>query len=114
VEASEARAIAKHIRVSPSKVQQVATLIRGRTAEEAESILAFSEKGAARPLGKVLKSAMANAERNHNLKRDNLYVSEAFANQGPTLKRFRPRAMGRASRIRKRTSHITVVLREMV
>ena len=109
----EARAIARYVRVSPSKVQQVINLIRGRAAVEAEGILTFSVKGAAEPVGKLLKSAMANAERNHNLKRDNLYVAEAYANQGPTLKRFRPRAQGRASRIRKRTSHITIVLREI-
>lgn len=109
----EARAIAKYVRVSPSKAQQVINLIRGRAATEAESILAFSMKGVSDPVGKLLKSAIANAERNHNLKRDNLFVAEAFANQGPTLKRFRPRAMGRASKIRKRTSHITIVLREI-
>jgi len=109
----EARAVAKYVRVSPSKVHQVINLIRGHAATEAESILAFSVKGASEPVGKLLKSAIANAEKNHNLKRDNLFVAEAFANQGPTLKRFRPRAMGRASKIRKRTSHITIVLREI-
>src|SRR3989337_4574030 len=103
----EARAIAKYVRVSPSKVQQVINLIRGRAAVEAEGILTFSVKGAAERVGKVLKSAIANAERNHNLKRDNLFVAEAYANQGPTLKRFRPQAQGRAGRIRKRPSHIT-------
>ena len=108
------RAVAKFVRVSPSKVQQVVNLIRGKEAEEAEHILDFSVKGAARKVSKVLKSAIANAERNHNMSRDNLIVSEAFADQGPTLKRIRPRAMGRASKIKKRTSHITIVLRENI
>lgn len=110
---NEARAVAKYVRMSPSKAQQVITLIRGRAATEAESILAFSAKGASEPVGKLLKSAIANAEKNHSLKRDDLFVAEAYANQGPTLKRFRPRAQGRASKIRKRTSHITIVLREL-
>ena len=108
----ETRAVAKFVRVSPSKAQQVASLIRGKGATEAENILEFCVKGAAVNVGKVLKSAIANAERNHNLSREDLVVAEAYADQGPTLKRIRPRAMGRAAPIRKRTSHITVVLRE--
>jgi large subunit ribosomal protein L22 len=108
----EARAVGKFIRVSSTKAQQVINLIRGKAAGEAETILAFDVKGAARPVGKILKSAIANAEKNHDLNTDALFVAEAYANQGPTLKRMRPRAMGRAARIRKRTSHITIVLRE--
>ena len=110
--ATEAKAVGKFIRVSASKAQQVVNLIRGKDANEADNILMFCEKGAAKPVGQILRSAIANAERNHDLSRDGLFVSEAFADQGPTLKRFRPRAQGRASRIRKRTSHITIVLSE--
>jgi large subunit ribosomal protein L22 len=107
---TETKAIGKYIRVSSSKAQQVMNLIRGKHVNEADNILAFSEKGAAKPIGRVLRSAIANAEKNQNLSRDDLMVVEVYADQGPTLKRFRPRAMGRASRIRKRTSHITIVL----
>ena len=110
MEGSEAKAVGKYIRVSSSKAQQVMSMIRGKSAAEADTILAFCEKGAARPVGRVLRSAIANAEKNHSLSRDNLVVAKAYADQGPTLKRFRPRAMGRAGRIRKRTSHITIVL----
>ena len=106
------RAVAKFVRVSPSKAGQVMSLIRGKNAAEAVNILEFCIKGAAVNVNKVLKSAIANAERNHNLSLDDLMVAEAYADQGPTLKRIRPRAMGRAAPIRKRTSHITVVLRE--
>lgn len=109
---TEARAVAKYVRISPSKAQQVINLVRGRNIAEAVNILAFSPKAAAKIIYKVVNSATANAEKNHNLRRDSLFISEAFVNQGPTLKRFRPRAMGRATRIRKRTSHITVVVRE--
>jgi len=112
--ATEAKAVGRFIRVSASKAQQVINLIRGKGANEADTILMFSEKGSAKPVGRVLRSAIANAERNHNLSRDDLVVSEAYANQGPTLKRFRPRAQGRASRILKRTSHITIVLSERI
>lgn len=93
-------------------MQQVINLIRGKDAAEADKILTFCEKGASKPVGQVLRSAMANAERNHGMSTSDLMVVEAYANQGPTLKRFRPRAQGRASKIRKRTSHITIVLGE--
>ena len=99
------RAIAKYVRV-----KVVIDLIRGKSVAEAKAILAFTPKAASEPVLKVLNSAVANAENNLDMSADQLYVAEVFANQGPTLKRFRPRAQGRASRIRKRTSHITVIL----
>ncbi|MTI70819.1 MAG: 50S ribosomal protein L22 [Firmicutes bacterium] len=108
----EAKAIAKHIRISPRKVQIVADLVRGKDVQEALTILKFTPKKGAKELEKVMKSAAANAEHNLDLDIDNLYVSEAYANQGPTLKRFRPRAQGRAFEIKKRTSHIGVVVKE--
>ena len=106
----QARAFGKYLRVSSTKAQQVIGLIKGKDVGEADNILTFCEKGPARPIGRLLRSAIANAEKNHDLSRDELIVVDAFANQGPTLKRFRPRAMGRASKIRKRTSHITIVV----
>lgn len=109
---AEAKAVAKYVRISPRKVKQVIELIKGKTVAEAEAILRFTPKAAARIVNKVLHSAEANAENNLHLNRDNLFVAQVFANQGPTLKRYRPRAMGRAARIRKRTSHITVILKE--
>ncbi|WP_069650746.1 50S ribosomal protein L22 [Caloranaerobacter ferrireducens] len=108
----EARAIAKYVRISPRKVQIVANLIRGKNVNEALAILKFTPKKSARLLEKVVKSALANAENNFDMDRDNLYVAEVYANQGPTLKRWRPRAQGRAYPILKRTSHIGVVLKE--
>lgn len=108
----EAKAIAKHIRISPRKVQIVADLVRGKDVQEALTILKFTPKKGAKELEKVMKSAAANAEHNLDLDIDNLYVSEVYANQGPTLKRFRPRAQGRAFQIKKRTSHIGVVVKE--
>lgn len=107
-----AKAVAKYIRISPRKVRQVVDLIRGKKATEALAILKFTRKNAADAVGKVVKSAIANAEHNYELDVDSLYVSEVFVDQGPTLKRFKPRAMGRADLIRKRTSHITVVVSE--
>jgi large subunit ribosomal protein L22 len=104
------RATAKFVRVSPPKVRQLTRLIQGEHVDEARRILAFSEKGAAAPLSKVLESAIANAENNDDLDPDDLFVQSAFVDEGPTLKRFQPRAQGRAYRIRKRTSHITVVV----
>ena len=95
---------------SPRKVKVVIDLIRGKSVAEAKAILAFTPKAASEPVLKVLNSAVANAENNLDMSADQLFVAEVFANQGPTLKRFRPRAQGRASRIRKRTSHITVIL----
>ena len=108
----EAKAIARHIRISPRKVNVVIDLIRGKKVGEALAILKHTPKAASEILEKVLNSAVANAENNHNMNVDNLYISEAYANQGPTLKRFRPRAQGRGVRILKRTSHITLVVEE--
>jgi large subunit ribosomal protein L22 len=106
----EARAKAKFVRISPRKARRVTDLIRGKPAGEARRILSFSGLGAARPVGKVLNSAIANAEQNPGVVSDNLVVSRAFVDEGPTLHRWRPRALGRATRVRKRTSHITVVV----
>jgi large subunit ribosomal protein L22 len=106
-------ATAKYVRVSPRKAGDVARLIRGKKVAEAKAILSLTPRIAAKLVGKVLDSAVANAENNHDLDADDLYVVQAYVNGGPTLKRFRPRAMGRASRIRKRTSHITVCVDEI-
>ena len=106
------KATAKYVRISPYKARQVADLIRGRDLEDARYITTFSPRGAARVVGKVLESAVANAENNNGLRADDLVVVNCYVDEGPTLKRWRPRAMGRATRIRKRTSHITVVLGE--
>ena len=108
----KARAVAKYVRVSPRKVRKVIDLVRGKNVDAALSILRFSPQAAAKMVSKVLSSAVANAESNFRLNREDLIVGEAHVNQGPTLKRFRHRAMGRASRIRKRTSHITIVVQE--
>ena len=105
-------ATARYIRISSRKVKVVIDLIRGKSVDEAEAILLYTPKAAAEPVLKLLRSAIANAENNLELSRDNLYVAEIFANQGPTLKRYRPRARGSAFHIRKRTSHITVILDE--
>jgi large subunit ribosomal protein L22 len=104
------RAIARYVRISSRKIKIVIDLIRGKSVKEAQAILMFTPKAASEPVAKLLKSAIANAENNLDLSADTLYVAEAFANQGPTLKRFTPRAQGRATPIRKRTSHITIVL----
>lgn len=106
------RAQARFIRQSPLKVRRVLDLIRGLGVEEAEQVLNFTSRSAAEPIRKVLRSAVANAEHNHALDADELVVAEAYADEGPTLRRYRPRARGRATRIRKRTSHITVVVAE--
>lgn len=103
-------ATAKYIRVSPRKARQVVDLIRGKTANEAKAILLLTPRGASPLVGKVLESAIANAENNHDMVADDLVVARAWVDVGPTLKRFKPRAMGRATRIRKRTSHITVAV----
>lgn len=108
----EVRATAKYLRISPRKARQTVDLIRGKRAQEALFMLKFIPKKSARLVYKVLKSAIANAENNRNLDVDKLVVSQAFVNPGPTLKRIRPRAMGRAYLIRKRSSHITVVVAE--
>ena len=106
----ETKAVAKYIRVSPFKARQVADLIRGKDCKEAASILKYTPKRTASLIQKVLKSAVSNAEHNNNLSEDELYISKIFIDEGPTLKRFRPRAQGRATMIRKRTSHITIVV----
>lgn len=106
------KATAKYIRMSPRKVKAVIDLIRTKSVGEAEAILANTPRIATEPVLKVLNSAAANAENNLGMDRENLYVAEVYANQGPTLKRFRPRAQGRAARINKRTSHITIILDE--
>src|ERR671924_1579206 len=106
----EVRAEAKFVRVSPRKARLVVDHIRGRTVPEARTVLAFTPRAAAREVDKVLKSAIANAEANHGLLGDDLVVSAAYVDEGPTLKRWRARARGRVARIRKRTCHITVLL----
>ena len=106
----EARALARYVRVTPQKARRVVDLIRGMKAAEAQSLLKFAPQAASEPIGKVLDSAIANATNNLNLDPTTLVISEAYINEGPTMKRFRPRAQGRAYRIRKRTSHITVVV----
>ncbi len=108
----EAKAIAKFVRVAPRKARVVAKLIREKYVDEALEQLRYTDKGAAGPVGKVLKSAIANAKGQFDAAPETLYVKDAFVNQGPTLKRWRPRAMGRATRINKCTSHITVVVAE--
>ncbi len=108
----EAKAVAKYIRMSPQKVRLVADLIRGKKAEEAQNILLFTRKYAAPIVAKALKSAMANAAQNPNIDEKILYVKEVFVDQGPSLKRWRARAQGRAAAIKKRTSHITVIVDE--
>ena len=108
----EARATLKFARISSRKVKIVADLIRGKNVDEALAIVKFTPKASSEVIEKLLKSAIANAENNHDMKHENLYVAELFANQGPTLKRIRPAAKGSAVRIRKRTSHITIVLKE--
>ncbi|MED4586256.1 MULTISPECIES: 50S ribosomal protein L22 [Brevibacillus] len=108
----EAKAVARNIRIASRKVRLVVDLIRGKQVGEALAILKHTPKAASPVVEKLLKSAIANAEHNFELDPNSLVVSKIFVDQGPTLKRFRPRAMGRASRIHKRTSHITVVLNE--
>lgn len=108
----EAVATLKNARISARKVKIVADLIRGKGAKEALAIVKFTPKASSEIIEKLLKSAIANAENNHGMKSNNLYVAEIYANQGPTMKRIRPAAKGSAVRIRKRTSHITIKLRE--
>lgn len=104
------RARASYVRSSAYKAREVLNLIRGKSCADAQDILAFSDRDVAQPIGKVLDSALANAEHNDGLDTDELYVSACYADEGPTLKRWRPRARGRATRIRKRTCHITVIV----
>lgn len=108
----EAAATLKYARISSRKVKIVIDLIRGKSVDEALAAVKFTPKAASEIVEKLLKSAIANAENNHHMAHEKLYVAEVFANQGPTLKRIRPAAKGSAVRIRKRTSHITIILRE--
>ncbi len=108
----EARAVAHYIRVSPLKARQVADLVRGKDIKEALGILRYTNKKSAPLINKVMKSAVANAEHNFDMDSDALYVAQIMIDEGPTLKRMRPRAYGRADVKRHRTSHITVVLKE--
>ena len=105
-------ATAKHIRISSRKVKIVIDLIRGKSVEDAEAILMYTPKAASEPTLKVLRSAIANAVNNLDMDKETLYVAECFVGEGPTLKRVRPRAQGRAFRVFKRTSNITIVLKE--
>ena len=109
-----ARAVARHVRISPTKARRVVNLVRGLPAKDALTVLQFATQSASEPVYKVLASAVANAENNERLDPDSLLVAEAYVDEGPTLKRFRPRAQGRAYRIRKRTCHITIVLESVV
>ena len=108
----EAKAQLNYARISPRKVKIVCDLIRGKDARTAQAILMATPKAASELMLKLLKSAVSNAENNHNMDPEKLYVSETYANPGPILKRFMPRAQGRAYRINKRTSHITIVVAE--
>ncbi len=108
--ATTARAQARYARIGPRKARRVIDLVRGMKASDALDILRFSPQAASEDIYKVVASAMANAEHNEHLDRDALWISEAYVDEGPTLKRFRPRAQGRAYRVRKRTSHITVIV----
>lgn len=108
----EAKAIAKTVRIAPRKARLVADLIRGKSVVDAVVTLAHTNKAASPIIDKVVKSAVANAVNNHSMNEETLYVKEIMINEGPTLKRFRPRAKGSASPILKRTSHISVVIAE--
>src|SRR5215813_5674855 len=109
-----ARAVAKHVRISPTKARRVVNLVRGLPAKDALTVLQFAPQAASTPVYKVLASAIANAENNERLDGDSLLVAEAYVDEGPTLKRFRPRAQGRAYRIRKRTCHITITVEAVI
>jgi large subunit ribosomal protein L22 len=108
----EAKAQARYVRIAPRKVRSVLDLIRGKRVEEALNILRFTPRASSYPLEKLLLSAAANAENNHDMNRDALYVHECYADQGPIIKRYRARAQGRAASIQKKTSHITIILKE--
>lgn len=108
----ESKAVARYIRISPQKARLVADIVRGQEVEKAINTLRFMPKKGAQILRKIIESAVANASQNPSIDVDTLYVKTVFIDGGPTLKRMRPRAMGRANRILKRTSHITVVLEE--
>jgi len=106
----EARAVEKFIRISPRKLRYIADIVRNKSVEEAVDILTFTPKKAAVIVKKAVESAAANAAENHDMDEDGLVVKKIYVNEGPVLRRFRPRARGRATRIRKRTSHLTVVV----
>lgn len=107
------KAILRFLRISPRKTRLVADLVRGKSVDEAISILTVTRRAASDPLSKLIQSAIANAENaDSEIDLDGLYIREIYVNEGPTLKRFRPRAMGRATRINKRTSHVTCLLEE--
>ena len=108
----EAKATLRYIRISPRKVSILCDLIRGKSVAQASAILALTPKAAAEPLAKLVKSAAANAEMNHGMDPEKLCVAETYATPGPIIRRFMPRAQGRAYRINKRTSHVTVVVKE--
>ena len=108
----EARAVARFIRISPQKARLIMDEVRGKKVDEAIRLLSFSPKKGARIIRKLINSAVANAEANKEIDVDTLYIKRVYADQGPIMKRFQPRAMGRASRIKKRTSHLTVILDE--
>jgi large subunit ribosomal protein L22 len=106
----KSKAVARYVKISPRKVRLVMDQIRGKKVEEAFNLLTFAHQRGAFMVKKLIDSAVANAEQNSDVDVDNLYIKRIFADEGPTLKRFRPRAMGRATRIRKRSSHLTVIL----
>ena len=108
----EAKAHLRYVRISPRKIQIVCDLIRGKSVAQATAILMNTPKAASEPLLKLLKSAASNAENNHQMDPEKLYVSACYANPGPIIKRIMPRAQGRATKIHKRTSHVTVILAE--
>jgi len=108
----EAKASVNYVRVSPQKARLVVDLVRGKNVEDALNILSVTQKASAKIVEKLLKSAVANASQDRNIDVDTLFIDTAYVDEGPTLKRFRARAMGRAGRILKRTSHITVILKE--
>lgn len=105
-----AKAQARFIRIAPRKARLVMDLVRGKDVDEALSVLRFTPRKGAKIIEKVLNSAVANAQHNHNMNKGELFVAQGYVDEGPVLKRFRARAQGRASRIRKRTSHITMIL----
>lgn len=108
----QAKAVARYVRIAPRKARQITNLIKGKDLKEALTILRYTPRGAAAVVEKVVRSAAANAENNHDMNVDALYVKNSYVDEGPTYKRWLPRARGRADRIRKRTSHITVILEE--
>lgn len=108
----EAKAYLRHVRIAPRKVQIVLDLIRNKPVDVAMAVIKNTPKAACEPLEKLLKLAIANAENNHNMSKDSLYVAECYVTPGPTMKRIRPRAQGRAFSVLKRSSHITLVLKE--